>query len=53
MENFDAPAQGFVKIGRAKGHDHEFLNVHGIIGVRAAVQNIHHGDWESVGIALR
>ena len=37
MENFDAPAQRFAKIGRAERHDHEFLDVHGIIGVRAAI----------------
>ena len=44
MENFDAPAQGFVEIGRTERHDHEFLDVHGIIGVRATVDDIHHRD---------
>ena len=52
MENLYAPAQGFVKIGGAERHDHEFLDVHGIIGVRATVQNIHHGNGEGIGVAL-
>ena len=49
MEHFDAPAQRFVKAGSADGHDHEFLHVHGIIGVRAAIEDVHHRDGKSVG----
>ena len=48
MKDFDAHAQGFAEIRRADGHDHEFLQVHGIIGVRAAVENVHHGDGKRV-----
>ena len=37
MEDFDAHAQGFIKRLGADGHGHEFLQVHGIVGVRAAI----------------
>ena len=53
VENLDAPAQGFGEAGSAHGHDHELLEVHGIIGVRAAIENIHHGDGEEVGGSVR
>src|SRR5271156_372928 len=49
VEDFDAPAQGFAEIGCADGHDHEFLDVYGIIGVGAAIDDVHHGGGEGVG----
>ncbi len=49
VEDFDAPAQRFVKIRRAERHHHEFLHVDGIIGVRAAVENVHHRNGKDVG----
>src|SRR5258707_740297 len=32
----------------ADGHGHEFLQVHGIVGVRATIQNVHHRDGKRV-----
>ena len=46
MEYFDAHAQGFGKTRGAEGNDHELLQVDGIVGVRAAIQNIHHGHGQ-------
>ena len=34
------------KLGRSVGGDHELLHVDGIVGVRAAVEDIHHGDGQ-------
>ena len=48
MEDFDAHAQGFVKRLCADGHGHEFLQVHGIVGVRAAIQDVHHRHGKRV-----
>ena len=42
MEDFDAHSQGFLKRFCAHGHGHKFLHVHGIVGMRAAIQNVHH-----------
>jgi hypothetical protein len=30
-------------------HDHEFLDVHVVWGVRAAIQDVHHGNREKTG----
>ena len=48
VKDFDAHAQGFVERLCADGHGHEFLQVHGIVGVRAAVENVHHRHGEHV-----
>ncbi len=46
MKYFGAHAQRFGKFARAVGDDHEFLRVDGIVGVRAAVEDVHqrHGQ---------
>ena len=49
MEDFDAPTQGLGEAGRADGHDHELLEVDVVIGMGAAVEDVHHGHRESVG----
>src|SRR5260370_36837347 len=48
MEDFDAPAEAFGKGGGTDGHDHEFLEVHGTVGMRAAVKNVHHGTRQEI-----
>ena len=48
MEDFDAPAQRFGKRRCADGHHHELLEVHIVVGVGAAVEDVHHGDREQV-----
>ena len=42
MENFRAAAHGVRKRVRADRHNHEFLDINGIVGMGAAVDDIHH-----------
>jgi hypothetical protein len=48
VKHFHSPAQRFRKRRRANRHDHEFLEVHIIIGMGAAVQDVHHGRGKRV-----
>ena len=50
MEDLSAPAQALFKGGSTHGHDHELLSIHGVGGMRAAVQNVHHGDGQAVAV---
>ena len=50
MEDLSAPAQGLLEGGRAHGHDHELLRVHSVGGMCAAVQDVHHGDGQTVAV---
>src|SRR5581483_3372307 len=45
-----APLEGFVEAGRAHGHDHELLEVDGVVGVGAPVDHVHHGHGQDVGV---
>ena len=49
VKHFRAHAQRFGERSRAVGHDHELLRVDGVIGVRSAVQNVHHRNRQQVG----
>jgi hypothetical protein len=42
VEDLGAVAQGFAEGGRAHRHDHELLQVEVVVGVRAAVDDVHH-----------
>ena len=42
MENFRAPADRVGDVFGADGHDHEFLEVDGIVGMGAAIDDVHH-----------
>ena len=42
MIGLGAPAQRLAEGGRADGHQHELLEVDGVVGVRAAVQHVQH-----------
>ena len=42
MEDLDAVAQAFGKRRRADGQDHELLDVDAVVGVRPAVDDVHH-----------
>ena len=42
MEHLGAAAQGVAKALRADRDDHEFLHVQAVVGVRAAVDDVHH-----------
>src|SRR5260370_8035580 len=48
VEDFDAPAQRLRKARRPDRHNHEFLEVHGTVGMRAAVKNVHHGTRQEI-----
>ena len=50
VEDLSAPAQALLKGRCAHGHDHELLGVHGVGGVCAAVQDVHHGDGQAVAV---
>ena len=39
-----------LKLGRAHRYDHKLLRVHGVGGVCAAVQDVHHGHGQAVAV---
>ena len=47
VENFRATTQGFTEGFRAHWHDHEFLDVQAVVGMRATIDHIHH--WNRHG----
>ncbi len=53
VEDFHSPAQGFRKARGTHGHNHEFLEIHRTIGMRAAVENVHHRAGEQIGGLIR
>ena len=42
VEHLGTPAQPLAEGGRTGGHDHELLHIHGVGGMGAAVQDVHH-----------
>ncbi|CUH53066.1 hypothetical protein SHM7688_02518 [Shimia marina] len=42
MEDFGAHADGFANVRCAHRHDHEFLDVDRVVGMLAAVDDVHH-----------
>ena len=48
VEDFRTGAQGFVEAVEAGGHDHEFLDVHAVVGVFTAVDDVHHRYGQGV-----
>ena len=46
VEYFHAHAQRFGKLARAVRDDHELLRVHRIVGMRAAVEDVHHRNGQ-------
>ena len=48
VEYLDAVAQALGERRRADGQDHEFLNVDAVVGVRAAVDDVHHRQRQHV-----
>ena len=45
-----APAQALGKAPGAHRHDHELLEVDVVVGVHAAVEDIHHGRGQQMGV---
>ena len=50
VEDLGAHPQRLAPRGRAHGHDHKLLDVHVVGGVCAAVEDIHHGDGQGLGV---
>ena len=49
VKYFDAHAQRFGELARAVGDDHELLRIHRIVGVRAAVEDVHQWNRQQIG----
>ena len=49
VEDLDADAEGLAEGARARRHDHELLDVQTVVGVRAAVEHVHHGHRHDPG----
>ena len=49
MKDFDSPAQGFGERAGSHRHDHELLEIHIVVGMGAAVEDVHHGRGQNVG----
>ena len=49
MKCFRAPAQRLAEAGGADRHDHEFLEIYVVIGMGAAIENVHHGNRQKAG----
>ncbi len=50
MEDLGAPAERVGEGFGADGHDHELLEVDVGVGVRAAVEDVHHGRGQDAGV---
>ena len=50
MEDLGAHTQGVAKAWGPEGHDHELLQVDGVVRVLPAVQDVHHGGGQGLGI---
>ena len=50
MEDLGPHAQGITEALGAQGHDHEFLDVQVVGGVGAAVDDVHHGRGQHLGV---
>ena len=50
MEDFGAHAKGVGEGLGADRHDHELLEVDVVVGVGAAVEDVHHGGGEDAGV---
>ena len=48
MERLDTPAQALSEARRADRHDHELLQIECVIGVHAAVDDVHHRHGQDV-----
>ena len=50
LEHLDADAQPFGEGRRADRHDHEFLEVDRVVGMHAAVDDVHHRHRQHAGL---
>ena len=50
MIYFDGHAQRISKGAGANRHDHEFLDIHVVVGMLATIENVHHGHRQTLGV---
>jgi hypothetical protein len=50
VEHLGAGAQGLLEAGQAQRDDHELLEVEGVVGVGAAVDDVHQGHRQHAGV---
>ncbi len=50
MVNFHVHAKAFAEALRSYRHDHEFLDVNVVVRMGAAVEDVHHGNRQFMGI---
>ena len=50
VEDLDAHAQAVAEAGGSHRHDHELLEVDVVVGMGAAVEDVHHGHRQQPGI---
>ncbi len=50
VEGLGSPAQRVAEALRADGHDHEFLEVDVRVGMRAAIEHVHHRRGQHAGV---
>jgi hypothetical protein len=46
VEDLGAVAERLAEAWRAERHQHEFLQIDGVVGVRAAVDDVHQGNGQ-------
>ncbi len=51
MEHLDAAPQRIAEPVEPQRHDHEFLDIHRIVGMLAAIDDVHHRGRQHAGIA--
>jgi len=49
VEDFGTDADGIGNAGGAHRHDHEFLEVDGVVGMFAAIDDVHHRHRQDMG----
>ena len=50
MINFNVHTQAFAEVGSPYRHNHKFLDIHVVVSMLAAVQDVHHRNRQFVGI---
>ncbi len=50
VEDLGAAAQRLAEARQARRHDHEFLDVEAVVGVRAAIDDVHHRHRQDDGV---
>ena len=48
MKDFCAHAQSVMEMVGANRHDHEFLNIQRVVGMRTTIHDVHHWCWQQM-----